>query len=125
MRSFGIMKLESTSGRSGKSGLFGNGHSTSAVALAVALTTFAVLSLPAAAQDNQYSQQEMQASPQQRQSSVNLSSGVDGNVHVRTISYRDIPFRTVVRQQFDFSCGSAALATLLTYHFERPITEQD
>ena len=26
-------------------------------------------------------------------------------------------YDTVVRQQFDFSCGSAALATLLTYHY--------
>lgn len=33
-------------------------------------------------------------------------------------------FRTTVRQQFDFSCGSAALATLLTYHYGRPVTEQ-
>jgi predicted double-glycine peptidase len=28
-------------------------------------------------------------------------------------------FDTVVRQQFDFSCGSAALATLLTYHYDK------
>lgn len=33
-------------------------------------------------------------------------------------------FETVVRQQFDFSCGSAALATLLRYHYEDPQTEQ-
>lgn len=29
----------------------------------------------------------------------------------------------VVRQRYDFSCGSAAVATLLTYHYERPTTE--
>ncbi len=28
-------------------------------------------------------------------------------------------YDTVIRQQFDFSCGSAALATLLTYHYGR------
>jgi predicted double-glycine peptidase len=28
-------------------------------------------------------------------------------------------------QQFDFSCGSAALATLLTYHYGFPITERE
>lgn len=56
---------------------------------------------------------------------VRLSSGVDGRVSVGVVSYRDIPFRTVVRQEFDFSCGSAALATLLTYHFERPTTEHE
>lgn len=27
-------------------------------------------------------------------------------------------YDTVVRQQYDFSCGSAALATLLTYHYD-------
>lgn len=33
-------------------------------------------------------------------------------------------FQTVVRQQYDFSCGSAALATLLRYHYDDPQTEQ-
>lgn len=33
-------------------------------------------------------------------------------------------FVTVVRQQYDFSCGSAALATLLRYHYDDPQTEQ-
>lgn len=40
------------------------------------------------------------------------------------VSYRDIPFRTVVRQRYDFSCGSAALATLLRYHYDRDIGEE-
>ncbi len=30
-----------------------------------------------------------------------------------------------MRQQYDFSCGSASVATLLTYHLERPTTEKD
>ncbi|WP_343729365.1 C39 family peptidase [Duganella sp.] len=33
-------------------------------------------------------------------------------------------FRSTVRQHFDFSCGSAAVATLLTYHYDRPVSEQ-
>lgn len=33
-------------------------------------------------------------------------------------------FLTVVRQQYDFSCGSAALATLLHYHYGDAQTEQ-
>jgi predicted double-glycine peptidase len=41
------------------------------------------------------------------------------------MSWRDIPFRTVVRQQYDYSCGSAALATLLRYHYGRPVGEAD
>ncbi|MET0338434.1 MAG: C39 family peptidase [Caulobacter sp.] len=40
------------------------------------------------------------------------------------VSWRDMPFRTVVRQQFDFSCGSAAFATLLTYHYGRLESEE-
>lgn len=30
-----------------------------------------------------------------------------------------------VLQQYDFSCGSAALATLLTHHYGRPVGEQE
>lgn len=33
-------------------------------------------------------------------------------------------FLTVIRQQYDFSCGSAALATLLRFHYDDPQTEQ-
>lgn len=32
-------------------------------------------------------------------------------------------FATVVRQQYDFSCGSAALATLLRYHYGKAVDE--
>jgi hypothetical protein len=56
---------------------------------------------------------------------VVLSSGVGGVVGVPITSVKERPFRTVVRQEFDNSCGSAAVATLLTYHFERPTTEHD
>lgn len=51
-------------------------------------------------------------------------SGV-GAFQAPVTSLRDMPFRTVVRQQFDYSCGSAALATLLRYHYGRPVTEAD
>lgn len=40
-----------------------------------------------------------------------------GNYSVQVMSWWDIPFRSVVRQRYDFSCGSAAIATLLTYHY--------
>lgn len=39
----------------------------------------------------------------------------DFNVPVRSMA--DKRFDTVIRQQYDFSCGSAALATLLRYHY--------
>lgn len=47
-----------------------------------------------------------------------------GDYALRVVSYRDIPFRTVVRQQYDYSCGSAALATLLRHHYGRDVGEQ-
>jgi hypothetical protein len=43
--------------------------------------------------------------------------GTDGVVNVPTTSIAERKFRDVVRQQYDFSCGSAALATLLTFHY--------
>jgi len=42
---------------------------------------------------------------------------------VRVRSWAEIPFRTIVRQRFDFSCGSAAVATLLTYQYNTPTDE--
>ena len=56
---------------------------------------------------------------------VRLNSGVGGAVVVPITSFKERPYRTVVRQQFDNSCGSAAVATLLTYHFEHPTTERE
>lgn len=56
---------------------------------------------------------------------VVLSQGVGGTMNVPVTSFKERPFRTVVRQEFDNSCGSAAVATLLTYHFERPTTEHE
>lgn len=41
------------------------------------------------------------------------------------MSWRDIPFRTVVRQQYDYSCGSAAVATLLTFHYGTRVNESE
>jgi predicted double-glycine peptidase len=50
-------------------------------------------------------------------------AGVDAALVVHT--WRDIPFRWVVRQQYDFSCGSAALATLLLFHYDVKVNERD
>jgi len=50
--------------------------------------------------------------------------GAEGisNVPVRSIQERK--FDRVVRQEYDFSCGSAALATLLTFHYDEATDEQ-
>lgn len=60
--------------------------------------------------------------PVQAEVVLNASTGTY-SLQVR--SYRDIPFRTVIRQQYDFSCGSAALATLLHYHYGRNVDEAE
>jgi hypothetical protein len=44
---------------------------------------------------------------------------------LKVASLKDRKFSTIVRQQYDFSCGSAAVATLLTYHYGRKTTERD
>jgi predicted double-glycine peptidase len=49
--------------------------------------------------------------------------GMDGAMNVPTASIAERKFKEVVRQQFDFSCGSAALATLLTFHYDRATDE--
>ena len=54
---------------------------------------------------------------------VVLRGSGGGSIQVK--SFKERKFERVVRQQYDYSCGSAALATLLTYHFEQPTTERE
>jgi uncharacterized protein len=56
---------------------------------------------------------------------VQLTTGAGGSYRLPVMSWKEIPFRSVVRQQYDFSCGSAAVATLLSYGYERPTLEKD
>jgi uncharacterized protein len=48
-----------------------------------------------------------------------------GFFNVSLPSFRESKFHRVVPQGHDFSCGSAAIATLLTYHYGRPTTERE
>ncbi|MCC6915807.1 C39 family peptidase [Nitrosomonas sp.] len=52
--------------------------------------------------------------------------GVAGgaNFNIQGKSFAERRFNTVYRQQFDFSCGSAALASLLTFHYDDTVNEQ-
>lgn len=43
---------------------------------------------------------------------------------MRLTSLKEARFRNTIRQKYDFSCGSAAVATLLTYQYGYPIDEQ-
>jgi uncharacterized protein len=55
--------------------------------------------------------------------SVDLPYQVGGAYAMRVQSLKEAKFAATVRQQYDFSCGSAALATLLTHHYQFPISE--
>lgn len=56
---------------------------------------------------------------------ASVINGTNETLSVSVISWRDLPFQTVKRQTFDYSCGSAAVATLLTYVYGRKTTESD
>ena len=47
-----------------------------------------------------------------------------GAYAVKVTSLKEARFKATLRQQYDFSCGSAALATLLTHHYGQAMTEQ-
>lgn len=49
---------------------------------------------------------------------------VVGPYTLKVTSLKEARHLTTLRQQYDFSCGSAALATLLTHHYGRTTTEQ-
>lgn len=55
---------------------------------------------------------------------VSTPSGAFGEVMLPVSSLDERRFATVVRQRYDFSCGSAALATLLGYHYSRSASEE-
>lgn len=56
---------------------------------------------------------------------ISLPGKMGGPIDIKVISLKEARFQTVIKQQFDFSCGSAALASLLSFHYEDPVTELD
>lgn len=54
-----------------------------------------------------------------------LVPGSGGDIAVGVNSFQAKRFDSVLRQQYDFSCGSAAVASLLSFHYEKPVTEQE
>lgn len=47
-----------------------------------------------------------------------------GGVRAHAKSIKAIRFARTIHQQYDYSCGSAAVATLLTYQYGMPVSEQ-
>jgi predicted double-glycine peptidase len=54
---------------------------------------------------------------------VMVTGSTGGPFNVKVTSMKEARFHTTIRQQYDFSCGSAALATLLSYHYEDQVSE--
>lgn len=65
------------------------------------------------------------ASPAAHAQMMTDAPGRAPGYRVRVKSWAEIPYRSTVHQQFDFSCGSAAVATLLTYQYDTPTSETD
>lgn len=57
--------------------------------------------------------------------SMDLRVPYGGGYSVPVTSLKEARFRSTVRQQYDFSCGSAAVATLLTYQYGIPVDEAE
>jgi uncharacterized protein len=55
---------------------------------------------------------------------IDIADPSGGYYSMHVTSLKEARFKRTVRQQYDFSCGSAALATLLTYQYDFPVTEQ-
>ena len=56
---------------------------------------------------------------------ANIAVGAGIRVDLRLQTLKDLRDQALVRQRFDYSCGSAALATLLNYGFDHQITERE
>lgn len=57
--------------------------------------------------------------------SVDLRVSPGASYAVKLTSLKEARFKTTVRQQYDFSCGSAATATLLTYQYGHRVSEAE
>jgi uncharacterized protein len=65
------------------------------------------------------------ASPVQA-GSLYLDIGLGGGaMSLKVESFQEQKYRNTIAQEHDFSCGSAALATLLTYNYNMPVSEAD
>ncbi|CAG4902535.1 C39 family peptidase [Paraburkholderia gardini] len=55
---------------------------------------------------------------------IDIADPSGGYYSMHVTSLKEARFKRTIRQQYDFSCGSAALATLLTYQYGYPVSEQ-
>lgn len=55
---------------------------------------------------------------------LNFPGAGGSRLRVPVQSFSEIKFGEVVKQKYDFSCGSAALASFLSHHYGMPMTEE-
>ena len=55
---------------------------------------------------------------------IDIAEPSGGYYTLHVTSLKEARFKRTIRQQYDFSCGSAALATLLSYQYDSPVNEQ-
>lgn len=55
---------------------------------------------------------------------IEVTPGAGSRMLLQIWSMRELKVRSVILQKYDYSCGSAAVATLLTYHYDHPLTEE-
>jgi predicted double-glycine peptidase len=60
----------------------------------------------------------------QQAGAIDLSGIGGARYSVPVASMKEMRFKSTLRQQYDFSCGSAAVATLLTHHYGVAVSEQ-
>lgn len=60
-----------------------------------------------------------------RAASVELRAPYGASYSIKLTSLKEARFKTTVRQRYDFSCGSAATATLLTYQYGHRVSEAE
>ena len=63
--------------------------------------------------------------PLELQMDVSRANGGLEPESVQVYPYQYFKYRHVVHQAFDYSCGSAALTTILQYHLGLNVTEKD
>jgi predicted double-glycine peptidase len=54
-----------------------------------------------------------------------LAVGGGRSIDVPVVTMREQKWESIVRQQLDFSCGAAAVATLLQYHYQDEVQERE
>ncbi len=59
-----------------------------------------------------------------RAGTMSLNDNAGQTYTLRITTLKEAKFRDTIRQKYDFSCGSAAVATLLTYQYDYPVNEQ-